>query len=183
VKTKTWLILSILTILVASIVVTIVYYYALFIPRRPTVEGKDSFEIDEIYTTKEVGCEWYTDVENPFSDDLFSSTFERNISRQDWRIAGPAVRLNVGTSSNTVWKNVEINGYAKVIDPISSSSANDSRTDDSKNGEVEEKDFVSDVQHIQEQSILMVTLGGKKKYGILVDILMQGQSKRLRILL
>jgi hypothetical protein len=133
---------------VASVVVTIVYYYALFIPRRPTVEGKDSFGIDEIYTTKEGGCEWYTDVENPFSDDLFSSTFERNISRQEdgsWRIAGPAVRLNVGTSSNTVWKNVEINGYAKVIDPISS-SANDSRTDDIKNGEVGEKDFASDLE-------------------------------------
>jgi hypothetical protein len=38
------------------------------------------------------------------------------------------------------------------------------------------------VLHIQEQSILMVTSGGKKKYGILVDILMQGQSKRLRTL-
>ena len=130
----------------------VIYYSALFIPRRPSVEGKDLFGIDKIYQTKEGGREWYVDMEHPFSDDLFSSTFERNITRQEdssWRIAGPAVRLNVGTPPNTeVWKNVEITGYAKVIDSISSSSSsssNDSRASDSNNGEGEEKDFASDL--------------------------------------
>jgi hypothetical protein len=150
VKTKTWLVLAILGISVLSIVVVMIYYSALFVPRRPTVEGKDLFGIDEIYSTKEGGREWYVDMENPFSDDLFSNTFEHNITRQEdgsWRVSGPAVRLNVGTPSNSeVWKNVEITGYAKVIDSISSSAAtNDSRADDSDNGEEEEKDFVSDL--------------------------------------
>jgi hypothetical protein len=151
VKTKTWFVLSVLTIFLASIVVVIILYYsALFVPRRPIVEGKDLFGIDEIYRTKEGGREWYVDMENPFSDDLFSSTFERNITRQEdgsWRIAGPTVRLNVGTPSNAeVWKNVEITGYVKVIDSISSSAAtNNSRPNDSDNGEEDEKDFVSDL--------------------------------------
>jgi hypothetical protein len=148
VKTKTWLVLAILVISAVSIVVVMVIYYsALFIPRRPIVEGKDLFGINEIYQTKEGGREWYVDMENPFSDDLFSSSFERNITRQEdgsWRVSGAAVRLNVGTPSNAeIWKNVEITGYAEVIDSIASSTAaNDSRAD---NDEGEEKDFASDL--------------------------------------
>jgi hypothetical protein len=148
VKTKTWLVLAILVISAVSIVVVMVIYYsALFIPRRPIVEGKDLFGINEIYQTKEGGREWYVDMENPFSDDLFSSSFERNITRQEdgsWRVSGAAIRLNVGTPSNAeIWKNVEIIGYAKVIDSIASSTAaNDSRAD---NDEGEEKDFASDL--------------------------------------
>jgi hypothetical protein len=149
VKTKTWLVLTILAISVVSIVVVMIYS-ALFVPRRPTVEGKDLFGIDEIYLTKEGGREWYVNMENPFSDDLFSSTFERNITRQtdgSWRVSGPAVRLNVGTPSNAeVWKSVEITGYGKVIDSLSSAAVNDSRADNSDNGEGEEKDFVSDLE-------------------------------------
>ena len=146
-KTKTWLVLAILAISAVSIVVVIILYYsALLIPRRPTVEGKDLFGINEIYQTKEGGREWYVDMENPFADNLFSSSFERNITRQEdgsWRVSGAAVRLNVDTPSNAeLWKNVEITGYAKVIDSISSSdAANDSRAD---NDEAEEKDFASD---------------------------------------
>lgn len=133
-----------------SIVVMMIYYSTLFVPRRPTVEGKDLFGIDKIYPTKEGGQEWYVDMKNPFSDNLFSSTFERDITREtdgSWRVSGPAVRLNVGTPSNAeVWKNIEITGYAKVIDSVSSSAANDSRADDSDNGEGEEKDFASDLE-------------------------------------
>ena len=43
---------------------------------------KDLFGIDEICPTKEGGREWYIDMEYPFSDDLFSSTFDRNITKQ-----------------------------------------------------------------------------------------------------
>lgn len=149
-KTKTWLVLAILAIFMVSIVVMMIYYSTLFVPRRPTVEGKDLFGIDKIYPTKEGGQEWYVDMKNPFSDNLFSSTFERDITREtdgSWRVSGPAVRLNVGTPSNAeVWKNIEITGYAKVIDSVSSSAANDSRADDSDNGEGEEKDFASDLE-------------------------------------
>ncbi|HJY10653.1 MAG TPA: hypothetical protein VJ250_06850, partial [Nitrososphaeraceae archaeon] len=114
----------------SSIVIVAVYYSSFLVPPRPSVEGKDLFGIDEIYPTKEGGREWYIDMENPFSDDFLSSTFERNITRQgdgSWRISGPAARLNVGTPSNAeIWKNVEITGYAKVIGSISSTSSSTS---------------------------------------------------------
>jgi hypothetical protein len=112
------------------------------------MEAIDLFGIDKIYPTKEGGREWYLDMENPFSDDLFSSTIDRNITRQEdgsWHIDWPAVRLHVGTPSNTeVWKNVEITGYAKVIESISS-SANGDKADEDSNGYGEEKDFTSDL--------------------------------------
>jgi hypothetical protein len=151
---KTWLVIAILAISVVSIVVAVmIYYTSSFFPLRPPVEGVDLFGIDEIYPTKEGGREWYIDMNNPFADDLFSSTFDRDITRQEdgsWRIEGSAVRLNVGTPSNAeVWKNVEITGYAKVIEsispPSSSSSANGDRADDSSDGEGEEEDFASDL--------------------------------------
>src|SRR5918992_3075577 len=152
-KTKTWLPVVILAISMVSIVVVAIYYSSMLVSLKPSVEGKDLFGIDEIYPTKEGGREWYFDMENPFSDNLFSSTFDRHITKQEdgsWRIAGPAVRLNVGTPSNAeVWKNVEITGYAKVIESISlpsSLSANgDSADDDNSGGEGEEKDFASDL--------------------------------------
>ena len=101
---KTWLVIAILAISVVSIVVVVmIYYTSSFFPFRPTVEGVDLFGIDEIYPTKEGGREWHIDMNNPFADDLFSSTFDRDITRQEdgsWRIEGSAVRLNVGTPSN-----------------------------------------------------------------------------------
>lgn len=150
---KTWLVIVILAISVVSIVVVVIYYTSSFFPRRPSVEGVDLFGIDEIYPTKEGGREWYVNMNEPFADDLFSSTHDRDITRQEdgsWRIEGSAVRLNVGTPSNAeVWKNVEITGYAKVIESISllsSSSANgDSANDGNSGGEGEEKDFASDL--------------------------------------
>jgi hypothetical protein len=148
---KTWLVIAILAISVVSIIVVVIYYTSLFFPYRPSVEGVDLFGIDEIYPTKEGGREWYVNMNEPFADDLFSSTFDRDITRQEdgsWRIEGSAVRLNVGTPSNMEgWKNVEITGYAKVIESISSSSfVNGDRADDSnRDGEGEEEDFVSDL--------------------------------------
>ena len=117
----------------------VIYFSSSYVPGRPSIEGIDLFGIDEIYPTKEGGREWFVDMENPFSDNLFSSTFERNVTRQEdgsWHIAGSAVRLNVGTPPNAeVWKNVEITGYAKVIESISSSStANGNKAEDKGNG-------------------------------------------------
>jgi hypothetical protein len=87
---------------------------------------------------------------NPFSDDLFSNTFDRHLTRQgdgSWRMAGSAVRLNVGTPSNAEdWKNVEITGYAKVIESTPSDSfSNSDIADDSSSGDHEEEDFTSDL--------------------------------------
>ena len=145
-----WLLVAVLVFSASSIAV-LVYHSSFLIPRRPSVEGKDLFGIDKIYPTKEGGREWYIDMENPFSDDLFSSTFDRNITEQQdgsWRIAGPAVRLNVGTPPNTeVWKNVEITGYAKVLGPIPSTSLTNSEMadDNGSGGDGEEQDFASDL--------------------------------------
>jgi hypothetical protein len=87
---------------------------------------------------------------NPFSDDLFSNTFDRHLTRQgdgSWRMAGSAVRLNVGTPSNAEdWKNVEITGYAKVIESTPSDSfSNSDIADGSSSGDHEEEDFTSDL--------------------------------------
>jgi hypothetical protein len=146
VEKKTWLFIA---ISVVGIAVVVIYYFFSWVPQRPFIEGRDLFGIDKIYATKEGGREWYIDMEDPFSDDLFSSTFDRSITRQEdgsWHIGGSAVRLNVGTPSDAgPWKNVEITGYAKVIESISSSSADGDGTDDNNKGEREEKDFISDL--------------------------------------
>jgi hypothetical protein len=86
VETKSRLFIAILVISVASIVVVVVvviYYSSSFVPGRPSIEGIDLFGIDEIYPTKESGREWFVDIENPFSDKLFSITFKRNVTRQE----------------------------------------------------------------------------------------------------
>jgi hypothetical protein len=149
-KTKTWLLITVLATSVISSVVVGIYYSSLFVSRKQPVEGKDLFGIDEIYPTKEGGREWYIDMANPFSDDLFSNTFDRHLTRQgdgSWRMAGSAVRLNVGTPSNAEdWKNVEITGYAKVIESTPSDSfSNSDIADDSSSGDHEEEDFTSDL--------------------------------------
>ena len=159
-KTKSWLFILISAGAIVSIVVSIYYYYSSFLILRPPppTEKVDLFGIEKIYPTKEGGREWHVNMDDPFTDDLFSTTFDRYITRQDdssWRIDGPAVRLNVITPQGSEpWKNVEITGYAKVIDSISSSSTNNG------NGEEEEDitaKFRVQVLHIQEQLILMVT--------------------------
>jgi hypothetical protein len=148
---KAWLLVVALIVVSASIIVVLVYQSSFLIPPKPSVEGKDLFGIDEIYPTKEGGREWYIDMENPFSDDLFSSSFDRNITKQQdgsWHIAGPAVRLNVGTPPNTeVWKNVEVTGYAKVLGstPSTSSTNSEMADDNDSSGDSEERDFTSDL--------------------------------------
>jgi hypothetical protein len=97
-KSKSLLFIAIIAISVVSIVV-VIYYFSSFVSPRAPVEGKDLFGIDKIYPTKEGGQEWYVNMENPFSDDPFSSSFERDITRQadgSWHVSGPAVRLNIG---------------------------------------------------------------------------------------
>jgi hypothetical protein len=123
-KSKSLLLLiTIIVISVGSIFVVVIYYFSSFVSLRAPVEGKDLFGIDKIYPTKEDGQEWYVNMENPFSDDPFSSSFEHDITRQadgSWHISGSAVRLNVGIPSNAeIWKNIEMTGYAKLIDSVS----------------------------------------------------------------
>lgn len=79
----------------------------------------DKFGIKKIYATKELGREWFLNMDNPFDDNFFSSTYDENITRQPdggWKITSPAVRLNVNTPPGLPsWKNVEITGYAKIV--------------------------------------------------------------------
>jgi len=125
----------ILGIVVAAILIMSSYYYynnylPSIHPNIPTLifksTGKvDKFGILEIYRTKPGGREWFIDMNNPTSDDIFNP--QSNITRQSdgsWQING---RPNIGKYNNEVrmevntpkgqqeWKNVEITGYAKVI--------------------------------------------------------------------
>jgi hypothetical protein len=148
-KMKSKSLLLFITIIAISVVsIVVIHYFSSFVSPRAPVESKDLFGINKIYLTKEGGQEWYANMKNPFSDDPFLSLFERNVTRQVegfWRVSGPEVRLNVGTSSNAeVWKNVKITGYAKVIDSISSAT-NDRGTDYDSNWEREQKKLQSAV--------------------------------------
>ena len=119
-------------IIVASITVLttlLLYFISLSIvkPVPFNVGGKlfDKFGIMEVYPTKTGGREWFINMENPTSDDIFNP--RSNISKQNdnsWQISG---RPNTGKYNNEIrmevntlegqqpWKNVEITGYAKVI--------------------------------------------------------------------
>jgi hypothetical protein len=156
-KRQSWLFILISAGAIVSIVVSI-YYYSSFLISRPLpplpTEKVDLFGIEKIYPTKEGGREWHVNMDDPFVDDLFDSTFDRDITRQDdgsWHIDGPAVRLNVITPQGfEPWKNVEITGYAKVIDSISSSSSSSSSTanngeDEEEEEDVEDQDFANDL--------------------------------------
>ena len=119
-------------IIVASITVLtalLLYFISLSIvkPVPFNAGGKlfDKFGIMEVYPTKTGGREWFINMENPTSDDIFNP--RSNISKQSdgsWQISG---RPNTGKYNNEIrmevntlegqqpWKNVEITGYAKVI--------------------------------------------------------------------
>jgi hypothetical protein len=85
----------------------------------------DKFGIKEIYPTKAGGREWFINMDNPKNDTIFNP--ESPITRQpdgSWQIEGrheagkynEEVRMNVNTPPDAEpWKNVEITGYAKVV--------------------------------------------------------------------
>jgi hypothetical protein len=155
-RRKSWLFILISAGAIVSIVVSI-YYYSSFLISRPAplpTEKVDLFGIEKIYPTKEGGREWHVNMDDPFADDLFSSTFDRDITRQgdgSWRIDGPAVRLNVITPEGSEpWKNVEITGYAKVMDSISSSSSSSSSSTANNGGGEDEEDEEEDIVEDQE---------------------------------
>jgi hypothetical protein len=121
-------IITIVIILAATVAIIFSVYYYNTLILTPSIQNVDVFGIKKIYPTAEGRREWHIDMDNPFAaDDLFYSTFDHDIIRQDdgsWRIEGPNVRLNVITPQGTeLWKNVEITGYAKVVGTTSSSSS------------------------------------------------------------
>jgi hypothetical protein len=140
---RSWLIVSIITIVVVGIIIVSMYYYSHLLVPAP-IQSIDKFGIKKIYPTIEAGREWFINMDNPLTaDNLFYGTFDRNITRQEdgsWRVNGSAVRLNVITPPGAeVWKNVEITGYAKVVGTVSSSSSA-SLGSDANNSNEEETD-------------------------------------------
>jgi hypothetical protein len=144
-KRISWLIIgiSILAIVIAMIVLIYYYYHYYSLISSSSIKKVDKFGIKKIYPTTAGGREWFVDMDNPFVDNLFYSTFHRNITRQDdgsWRIGGSAVRLNVITPPGAKpWKSVEITGYAKILGSISSSANNKNNNNNNNDGEDEEE--------------------------------------------
>jgi len=106
-------------------------YYFIALSNNPTFiisshnRELDKFGIKEIYPTKAGGREWFINMDNPKNDTIFNP--ESPITRQpdgSWQIEGrhetgkynEEVRMNVNTPPDAEpWKNVEITGYAKVV--------------------------------------------------------------------
>jgi hypothetical protein len=147
-RKRSWLVISALLILVVVISIIITLYFYPSIVSSP-IQTVDRFGTDEIYPTKEGGREWYVNMEDPFADPLFSNTFDRNIVWQtdgSWLIEGPAIRLNVGTPALTkLWKNVEITGYVKVVQTISSTNDSNDEYDSNNDDITENQDFENDL--------------------------------------
>ena len=130
---KTSKITAIIAIISVAIIATIVlsYYFIDLLNNPPSNiissnnRGLDKFGIKEIYPTMVGGREWFINMDNPKSDTIFNP--ESPITRQpdgSWQIEGrhetgkynEEVRMNVNTPPDAEpWKNVEITGYAKVV--------------------------------------------------------------------
>jgi hypothetical protein len=124
---------EIIAIISVAIIATVVlsYYFIAVSNNPPTIisplhnRGLDKFGIKEIYPTKVGGRKWFINMDNPKNDGIFNP--ESPIIRQpngSWQIAGrhkigkynEEVRMNVNTPPGAEpWKNVEITGYAKVV--------------------------------------------------------------------
>lgn len=104
-------------------IVLIISIFALYdsriIDKSVAPVGFDKFGTSKIYETKNGGREWFINMKDPTDDNLFSKTFDLNITKVldgGWLIDGPAVRLNVGTPlGSKQWTDLEITGYAKVL--------------------------------------------------------------------
>ena len=96
--------------------------------------ANDIFGIKKIYPTKNGGREWFIDMNDPRSDGVFFITSDVNITQQadsSWRINNTNVRLNVDTPPNMEpWKDIEITGYAKIVDQVPIDGNSRANTDD-----------------------------------------------------
>ena len=121
----------------AALVVFSFYYYASAISNNKLhlttasmmstdkTNKMDKFGIKEIYPTANGGREWFINMDNPKNDEIFNP--HSPITREDdgsWQIAGryktgkydEQVRMTVNSTPGAKpWKNVEITGYAKVV--------------------------------------------------------------------
>ena len=177
---------SVLTLVFLNLTISYSFSMRADLESSPSPSDVDRFGIKKIYATKEFGREWFLNMSNPFDDNLFSSTFGDNITRQPdggWKISQPAVRLNVNTPPGLqAWKDVEITGYAKIVSimPYNNLSIDDA-----------DLSWYARVEDITQMCLvrLPLTLGGFMQVALLpgrnqfgwADIQMEGQYKRLRI--
>ena len=134
-KTSRVTTISIIALAIIAIIV-LSYYFLAFFNKLPTNisnnSGLDKFGIKKIYPTIVGGREWFINTDNPKNDGIFNP--QSQIIRQldgSWQIEGRnnkigkyeeeirtnVVRMNVKTpSGDKQWKNVEITGYAKVVE-------------------------------------------------------------------
>src|SRR5918995_7224117 len=103
-------------------------------PSSSNSATNDIFGIKKIYPTMSGGREWFINMNDPRSDGIFYITSDQNITQQadgSWRINNTNVRLNVDTPPNAEpWKNVEITGYARVVDQVPIDGNTEAATDD-----------------------------------------------------
>jgi hypothetical protein len=94
----------------------------------------DIFGIKKMYPTASGGREWFINMNDPRSDGIFFITSDQNITQQEdgsWRINNTNVRLNIDTPPNAQpWKNVEITGYARIVDKVPIDGNAEAATDD-----------------------------------------------------
>ena len=127
--------MSIIALVIIAIIV-LSYYFLAFFNKLPTNisnnSGLGKFGIKKIYPTIVGGREWFINTDNPKNDGIFNP--QSQIIRQldgSWQIEGRnnkigkyeeeirtnVERMNVKTpSGDKQWKNVEITGYAKVVE-------------------------------------------------------------------
>jgi hypothetical protein len=87
----------------------------------------DKFGVKKIYPTAQGGREWFVNMSDPLKDSNFKTS--SNVERQSdgsWRISAQElpgnrkghVRVEVGTTPylQAEWKNVEITGYARIVE-------------------------------------------------------------------
>jgi hypothetical protein len=80
----------------------------------------DQFGIGEIYPTDNGGREWYVNMSDPKSDPYFRNLDKLQFIRQQygsWRVFSidSQVRMEAWSPENEKWLNVEITGYAKIV--------------------------------------------------------------------
>ena len=66
-------------VLIDSIATIISIYYYSSSLISPFIQKVDKFGIKKIYPSKEGAREWFVNMDNPFADNLFYSTFNNNI--------------------------------------------------------------------------------------------------------
>ena len=120
------IILSVIAALLVLTIYQISEFATKVIKFNPNLNNSDTehFKVKEIYPTKIGGREWYINMNDPNSDQLFDTGSPIRVqSDGSWQIGSDfnsesenKIRMTVVTPTGIeLWKNVEITGYAKVL--------------------------------------------------------------------